>query len=49
MELARQENILQGLYRVDSTSCELRNQTEIEQKLRRLKFETMEALKQFSF
>ena len=48
-ELARQENILQGLYRVDSTSCELRNKTEIKQKLRRLKFETIEALRQFSF
>jgi hypothetical protein len=48
-ELARQENTLQGLARVDSTSCELRNETEIKQKLRRLKFETMEALRQFSF
>ena len=48
-KLARQENILQGLYRVDSTSCELRNKTEIKQKLRRLKFETIEALRQFSF
>ena len=49
IELARQENILQGLYKVDSTSCELRNKTEIKQKLRRLKFETIEALRQFSF
>jgi hypothetical protein len=48
-ELAREENALQGLSRVDSTSCELRNETEIEQKLRRLKFETMGALKQFYF
>jgi len=48
-ELARQENTLQGLSRVDSTSCEFRSETEIEQKLRRMKFETMEALRQFSF
>jgi hypothetical protein len=48
-ELAQQENTLQGLSRVDSTSCELRNETEIERELRRLKFETMEALRQFSF
>jgi len=48
-ELARQENNLKELSRVDSTSFALRNEIEIEQKLRRLKFETMEALRQFSF
>ena len=49
LEKAEGEFKLKELSRVDSTSFALRNEIEIEQKLRRLKFETMEALRQFSF
>ena len=45
-ELARQENTLKGLSRVDNISCEKRNDKEIEQKLQIQRFETVEALRE---